>query len=137
MVFHQIFLVLIPICSSSMVSSTAISTNTSAVAEDFGILVIAGSGYSSSASRSVQFWSPSDPEEGSCQLNDYPRSMYDGPTANLVSGQLVACYGESCDIYNGGGEWTHLVDTSSYRAYHSSAVKDDDRILLIGGAFAR
>ena len=59
-----------------------------------------------------------------------------GPTANLVSGQLVACYDDSCEIYNGGGEWTHLVDTISYRAYHSSAVKDD-RILLIGGAFSR
>ena len=56
-----------------------------------------------------------------------------GPTANLVSGQLVACYGDSCEIYNGGGEWTHLVDTNSTRVYHSSAVKDDDRILLIGG----
>ena len=59
--------------------------------------------------------------------------MYNGPTANLVSGQLVACYLDSCDIYNGGGEWTHLVDTSSTRVYHSSAVKDNDRILLIGG----
>ena len=60
-----------------------------------------------------------------------------GPTANLVSGQLVACCFDSCDIYNGGGEWTYLVDTNSTRQYHSSAVKDDDRILLIGGAFAR
>ena len=63
--------------------------------------------------------------------------MYYGPTANLVSGQLVACYGDSCEIYNGGGEWTHLVDTSSPRYAHSSAVKDDDRILLIGGAYSR
>ena len=58
--------------------------------------------------------------------------MY-GPTANLVSGQLVACYLDSCEIYNGGGEWTHLVNTISPRTSHSSAVKDDDRILLIGG----
>merc|ERR1719500_1553588 len=56
-----------------------------------------------------------------------------GPTANLVSGQLVACYDHSCEIFNGGGEWTHLVDTNSRRRTHSSAVKDDDRILLIGG----
>ena len=56
-----------------------------------------------------------------------------GPTANLVSGQLVACFRDNCEIYNGGGEWTHLADTSSYRVQHSSAVKDDDRILLIGG----
>merc|ERR1712210_350470 len=87
-------------------------------------------------SQSVEFWSPSDTEEGSCQLNDYPRQMKDGPTANLVSGQLVACYRDSCEIYNGGGEWTHLVDTSSERRSHSSAVKDD-RILLIGGFGSR
>ena len=60
--------------------------------------------------------------------------MLHGPTANLVSGQLVACCKYSCEIYNGGGEWTHLADTSSSRKGHSSAVKDDDdRILLIGG----
>ena len=55
-----------------------------------------------------------------------------GPTANLVSGQLVACDYDSCEIYNGGGEWTHLSDTSSTRSLHTSAVRDD-RILLIGG----
>ena len=55
-----------------------------------------------------------------------------GPTANLVSGQLIACMYDSCEIYNGGGEWTHLADTISTRSLHSSAVKDD-RILLIGG----
>ena len=60
-----------------------------------------------------------------------------GPTANLVSGQLVTCFENSCEIYNGGGEWTHLVDTSSYRIDHSSAVKDDERILLIGGGDSR
>jgi len=133
MVFLQLFLVLIPICSSSTSIST--STNTSAVAEDIGILVIGGW----SSSQSIEFWS--NPEEGSCQLNDYPREMY-SPTANLVSGQLVACYGHSCEIYNGGGEWTHLVDTLHQPTHHSSAVKDDrpryllppkdDRILLIG-----
>ena len=58
------------------------------------------------------------------------------PTANLVSGQLVACYDDSCEIYNGGGEWKHLVDTSPRRTAHSSAVKDDDRILLLGGAYS-
>ena len=100
-----------------------------------GILVIGG-GDETSAERSVEFWSPTDPEEGSCQLNDYPREMYI-PTANLVSGQLVACYDDSCEIYNGGGEWTHLVDTISTRRYHSSAVKDNDRILLIGGIYSR
>merc|ERR1719264_646491 len=133
MVFLQLFLVLIPICSFSVVSSTAISTNTSGAAEDIGILVIGGDSY---YENSVEYWSPSDPEEGSCKLNDYPREMYNGPTANLVSGQLVACYGDSCEIYNDGGEWTHLADTS-YREKHSSAVKDDEnRILLIGGTYS-
>jgi hypothetical protein len=133
MVFLQFFLVLIG--SFSMVSSTAISTNTSAVAEDIGILVIGG--YGASAERSVEFWSPTDPEEGSCQLNDYPRRMWESPTANLVSGQLVACLSDSCEIYNGGGEWTHLVATSSSRYYHSSAMTGDGRILLIGGDDSR
>ena len=97
-----------------------------------GILVI-GSDYPQSAYQSVEFWSPSDPEEGSCQLNDYPRYMWQGPTANLVSGQLVACFEDSCEIYNGGGEWRHLVDTIYTRTHHSSAVKED-KILLIGGS---
>ena len=57
--------------------------------------------------------------------------MKRGPTANLVSGQLVNCFGFSCEIYQ-DGEWNHLADTRSERWYHSS-VQDDDRILLIGG----
>ena len=57
--------------------------------------------------------------------------MKRGPTANLVSGQLVNCFGYSCEIYK-DGEWNHLADTRSERWYHSS-VQDDDRILLIGG----
>ena len=72
--------------------------------------------------------------EASCQLNDYPREV-NTPTVNLVSGQLVACFLGSCEIYNGGGEWTHLADTSSTRVHHTSAVKDD-RILLIGGSYS-
>jgi len=54
-----------------------------------------------------------------------------GPTANLVSDKLVACYWEKCEIYH-NGEWNDLTDTRSRREYHSSAVKDN-RILLIGG----
>ena len=95
----------------------------------------------SSASQSIEFWSPTDPEEGSCELNDYPREMLTSPTANLVSGQLVACYDDSCEICNAimhcnGGEWNRLVETRSTRAYPSSAVKED-RILLIGGSYSR
>ena len=35
-------------------------------------------------------------------LADYPRAMREGPTANLVSDKLVACYENRCEIYNGG-----------------------------------
>ena len=65
-------------------------------------------------------------------LEDYPREMEYGPTVNLVSGQLVACYGDTCDTYK-DGEWNHLVDTRSARRYSSSAV-NDKRVLLIGGS---
>ena len=68
-------------------------------------------------------------------LSDYPREMWDGPTANLVSGHLVACYENSCEFFN-GGEWTHLVNTRFSRSSHSSA-QNDDRILLIGGHDSR
>ena len=86
-----------------------------------------------SASRSVEFWSPGS-EEGSCQLDNYPRDMDTGPTANLLAGQLVACFGDSCEIYK--GEWEHLANTISTRNYHSSAVKGN-RLLLIGGSMSR
>ena len=61
--------------------------------------------------------------------------MYFGPTANLISDQLVACYENTCEIYN-EGEWNHLVDTRSRRIDHSSVV-NGDRILLIGGVDSR
>ena len=66
-----------------------------------GILVIGGK--SDAASQSVEFWSAAaDPEQESCVLNDYPREMYNGPTVNLVSGRLVACYWDTCEIYKEG-----------------------------------
>ena len=67
-------------------------------------------------------------------LEDYPREMEHGPTVNLVSGQLVACYGDSCDTYK-DGEWNHLVETRSARKYSSSAVNDHRMLLLGGGEF--
>ena len=99
-----------------------------------GILVIGGQ-YSASRSRSVELWSLAE----SCVLEDYPRDMK-YPTANLVSGELVACdddsiYEGSCDIYH-NSEWIHLVDTRESRLYQSTAVKDD-RLLLIGGLDSR
>ena len=87
------------------------------------------------ASASVEFWSAADPEEASCELNDYPREIRQGPTANLVSGQLVVCYGDSCEIYN-EGKWSHLAQTMYPRQDHSSA-ENNNRILLIGGQDSR
>ena len=83
------------------------------------------------SSASVEFWSASNPEEASCELSDFPREISQGPTANLVSGQLVVCYGDSCEIYNDGA-WDHLVQTMHPRQGHSSA-ENEERILLIGG----
>ena len=87
------------------------------------------------SSASVEFWSAADPEEASCELDDFPREINQGPTANLVLGQLVVCYGDSCEIYNDGA-WEHLVQTMHSRQGHSSAEKEE-RILLIGGQDSR
>ena len=50
---------------------------------------------------------------------------------NLVSGRLVACLGDTCDIYQ-DGSWRHLQNTRATRRYHSSA-STEDAVLLIGG----
>ena len=92
-----------------------------------GILVIGGR----SSSQSVEFWSA---EEGSCELDDYQREMYYGLTANFISGRLVTCYDDRCDIYQ-DGEWNHLQQTRSPRRWHSSAARDNV-ILLIGGIYS-
>ena len=55
-----------------------------------------------------------------------------GPTVNLVSGRLVACYYDSCDLYE-EGSWRHLQNTTVKRQFHSSATKEN-AILLIGGS---
>ena len=98
-----------------------------------GILVIGGNGVNG-ASQSVEFWSAADPEGGSCVLDDYPRQMLNGPTVNLVSGHLVACYDWICEIYQ-DGSWEHLQDTTARRTSHSSATRED-AVLLIGGSQA-
>ena len=59
-----------------------------------------------------------------------------GPTANFVAGQLIACYWDSCERYNGNdNSWTKIADTRSTRYWHSSA-QHEDRILLIGGRYS-
>ena len=83
--------------------------------------------------QSVEFWSATDPEKGSCVLNNYPREMKQGPTVNLVSGRLVACYLDTCEIYKEGGSWEHLQNTTVMRGYHSSATREG-AVLLIGGS---
>jgi len=120
-------------CLTTTTTAAPETTTTTTAQEDIGILVIGGD--SSSGYRSVEFWSPANPEEGSCELGNYPRRISEGPTANLVSGQLVACYGDSCEIYN-NSQWDQLTETRSGRYRHSSAVKEN-RILLIGGAVSR
>ena len=64
-------------------------------------------------------------------LNDYPRELRYGPTVNLVSGRLLACFFETCEIYQ-DGSWQHLQNTMARRKSHSSATTED-AVLLIGG----
>jgi len=92
-----------------------------------GILVIGGT----SSSRSVEFWSPSHPEQGSCVLGDYPREMVEGPTANFIAEHLVTCYNFTCDIFR-DGTWQHLQDTLQQRQQDTSAASDE-AVLLLGG----
>ena len=125
MVFLKLFVILISIHSFS-------SHPHIGILGDQGILVIGGL----TTSASVEFWSPADPEQGSCELSDYPREISQGPTANLVSGQLVVCYGDSCEDYD-NGTWSHLAQTMHPREGHSSAVLNDEKILLIGGQDSR
>ena len=82
----------------------------------------------------MEFWSNPDPGQGSCILNDYPSDMDFGPTANLVSGLLVACMYETCEIYQ-EGSWQHLQNTITTRTRHSSATMNDS-VLLIGGTWS-
>ena len=95
-----------------------------------GILVIGGDS-GGSTSFEVEFWSASDPEQGSCILNRYPRTMSNDPSVNLVSGRLVACYKDTCEVYR-DGSWEHLQDTTVTRYGFSSATREDSA-LLIGG----
>ena len=91
-------------------------------------------GESETASRSVEFWSACDPEQGSCILNDFPRGMRNGATANLDSGPLVVCYDYACEIYK-EGSWRHLLNTTVSRVHHSSATTEE-AVLLIGGDYS-
>ena len=56
------------------------------------------------------------------------------PTVNLVSGRLVACDEDTCEIYQ-EGSWKHLQNTTARRAFHSSATTAD-AVLLIGGGYS-
>merc|ERR1711971_284353 len=128
--FLKLFFVLISFTSSSSYPHIGLLEDHEVVND--GILLIGGL----TSSASVEFWSTSNPEEASCELGDFPREISQGPTANLVSGQLVVCYGDSCEIYN-DGTWSHLAQTMHPREGHSSAVLNDEKILLIGGQDSR
>ena len=54
---------------------------------------------------------------------------------NLVSGRLVACYKDSCEIYQ-DGSWQHLQKTTVDRRSHSSATTES-AVLLIGGSYSK
>ena len=58
--------------------------------------------------------------------------MTGGPTVNLVSDHLVACYEDTCEIYQ-EGSWQHFRNTTATRTWHSSATTED-AVLLIGGS---
>ena len=53
-------------------------------------------------------------------------------TVNSLSDQIIACYGDSCDVMD-AGQWVHLVNTVERRQYHSSMVITDG-VMLLGGA---
>ena len=97
-----------------------------------GILVLGGHP-DETADQSVEFWSPTGQ---SCILSNYPRKMEMGPTVDLVSDHLVACYYHTCEIYR-EGSWQHLQNMTGNggplgRKDHNSATTKD-AVLLIGG----
>ena len=95
-----------------------------------GILVIGGP----RLPRSVEIWSAAHPEQGGCVLNYYPREMLYGSTVNLVSKRLIACWYDTCEIFQ-GGSWQHLQETIANRTFHSNAATEE-AVLLIGGSFS-
>jgi len=94
-----------------------------------GILILGG-GHTSKY-QSVEFWSAENTMENSCVLDDFPKEIQHGPTADLVSGRLVVCNEDRCDIFH-EGSWEFLVNTTERRGLHSSATMGD-AVLLIGG----
>ena len=79
----------------------------------------------------MEYWSASDPDQGSCELSDYPRRMRDDPTADFINGRIIVCWERSCEFYQ-EGHWVHLHDTIVERRKHSTAT-NGEAILLIGG----
>ena len=100
-----------------------------------GLLVLGGAGGDwTSQPKSTEFWSPDEPNGGSCVLNDYPRNVT-YPTVNFVSDRLVACSDQSCEVFQ-EGSWRHLQNTLENRYYHSS-IATEEAVLLIGGGGSR
>ena len=57
------------------------------------------------------------------------------PTVSLVSGRLVACYFDTCEIFQ-EGSWQHLQHTTFRRSDHSSA-STENAVLVIGGTYSK
>merc|ERR1712192_268688 len=109
--------------TTTTTSRTTPTTTPTTTTSSSGILVLGGW----DTPFSVEFWSASR----TCVLTNYPREMKWGPTVNLVSGGLVACYYPDCEIYQNGA-WQRLQNTIHRRERHSS-VAVEDAVLLIGG----
>ena len=87
-----------------------------------GLLLVGGQG----AETSAELWSPGT----SCTLPSLPRNM-EQPTVDILPGLPMVCYNTTCYQLTGAG-WLHYQDTLHARQYHTSAIVQDD-LLLVGG----
>jgi len=116
-------------------AATTTTTTTSVPSTKQGLLVLGGAGGDwTTQPKSIEFWSPDKPDEGSCVLKDYPRNVT-YPTVNFVSDRLVVCESRTCEVFQ-EGSWRHLQNTLENRYYHSS-IATQEAVLLIGGGGSR
>ena len=77
----------------------------------------------------AQFWTK---DSGSCALPPL-LSSDSGHTVDLVSNTLVDCHGRTCNQLTPQNGWEEVVVLVEPRLGHTSAVLDDDLLLLVGG----
>ena len=77
----------------------------------------------------AQFWTK---DSGSCALPPL-LSSDSGHTVDLVSNTLVDCHGRRCNQLTPQNGWEEVVVLVEPRLGHTSAVLDDDLLLLVGG----